>query len=246
MTVEFCLPVYNEESILKKNILLLLEYCRAARFDFAWSITIAVNGSGDKSLEICRELQEKYPQEVKVKNFAASGKGAAIINSCLESRAEIIVYMDIDLSASLEDLPALIKALDDGYDLTIGSRLLPGSKTDRSFIRNLSSKSYNWFSRLILKHDLTDLQCGFKACRTEAFKKIAPFIKDNNWFFDTELIFFAYYLGYKVKEIPISWSENKYQQRKSKIRLVSDSLVFIRNLLALKARADQLPKLKHV
>ena len=139
--------------------------------------------------------------------------------------------MDIDLAVSLHNIPNLIKPLiQDNFDLVIGSRLLPRSKTARSALRTFSSKTYNLLSRLILGHNLSDLQCGFKAIKTKPFKHLIPYIKDNKWFFDTELIAFADYFGYRIKEIPVAWQENRYQARKSKVNLINDSIKFIINL----------------
>ena len=121
-------------------------------------------------------------------------------------------------------------------DLTIGSRLLPESKIERSFIRELSSQSYNFLSRVILNHNFSDLQCGFKAIKNKTFKKISPHIKGDKWFFDTELVAFTNYFKFRVKEIPVNWSENRYDERKSKVNLLKDSIKFFINLIKLKIR----------
>jgi selenophosphate synthetase-related protein len=113
---------------------------------------------------------------------------------------------------------------------------LPDSKINRSFIRELSSQSYNFLSKIILGHNFSDLQCGFKAIKVDVFNKIAPYIKDNKWFFDTELIFFTNYFGYKIKEMPVDWQENRYDKRKTKVNLIKDSFKFIINLIKLKIK----------
>ncbi len=238
--VEFCLPVYNEADILKENTLKLLEFLKQQRYNFAWQIIILNNGSTDDSEIIGQEL---IYHRIKIIDYKDSGKGRAIKQYGLVSQADWLIYMDIDLAVSLENINDLIKQLiTDRYDMIIGSRLLPDSKVDRSFARSLSSKIYNFLSRIILNHQFTDLQCGFKAIRTEIFKKIIPLIKDNNWFFDTELIYLAYCRNYRLKEIPVNWSENRYQQRKSKIRLFQDGFSFLIKLIKLKLRLVKLNK----
>lgn len=236
MFIEFCLPVYNEEKILKNNVLKLLNYCNNQNFGFDWQIIIINNGSTDNSEKICQELSDKY-EKIKLENIKQSGKGRALKTYWQKSKADIIVYMDVDLAVALDNILDLISPIiKENYDLVIGSRLLPDSKIKRSFIRELSSRSYNWLSRIILNHAFSDLLCGFKAIKTDVLKKITPYIKNNKWFFDTELIVFADYFGYRIKEIPVDWHENRYDERKSKVNVLRDGLKFLVNLIVLRVR----------
>ncbi|MFA6171318.1 MAG: glycosyltransferase [Patescibacteria group bacterium] len=240
MKVEFCLPIYNEEKILKENINRLLRFCHSKKFDFDWKIVILNNGSSDKSEEICRDL---VSPRIKIVNELAKGKGKAIKNYWNKTSADIVLYMDIDLAVSLDNIIDLVlPVINKESDLVIGSRLLRESKIERSLIRECSSQTYNLLSRLTCKHKFSDLQCGFKAIRSDIFKKIYPFMEDEKWFFDTELIIFANVLGYRIKEIPVEWSENRYDNRKSKINLARDTFKFVINLIKLKKRIRQLKK----
>lgn len=243
MLVEFCLPVYNEEKILKANTIKLLDFLNRQNFLFNWLIVIINNGSTDNTAKISRELAG---ERIKIINFSQKGKGGAIKQYSLTSAADWLIYMDIDLAVSLKNIDDLINILtDNNYDIVMGSRLLSGSEVERSAARSLSSKVYNYFSRLVLGHKFSDLQCGFKMIRSEIFKKIAPLIKDNNWFFDTELIYLAYRQNYRIKEIPVSWSENRYQQRKSKVSLIKDGLKFFKNLIGLRMRLTNITPKKY-
>ncbi|MFH1837911.1 MAG: glycosyltransferase [Candidatus Kuenenbacteria bacterium] len=237
MFIEFCLPIYNEEKILKNNILELLNYCNNQNFNFDWQIVIINNGSIDDSEKICQELSNKYLRKIKTKSIKKPGRGRALKQYWLKSKADILLYMDIDLATSLDNIPNLINLIiRENYDLVVGSRLLPNSKTQRSFFRSLSSKIFNQLARMILNHHFSDLQCGFKAIKTDTFKKIQFYIQDNKWFFDVELIFFANYFKYKIKEIPVDWQENRYDQRKTKVNIIKDSIKFIIDLIKLKIR----------
>jgi hypothetical protein len=237
MFIEFCLPIYNEEKILKNNVLKLLNYCANQNFNFDWRIVLLNNDSQDNSERICEELFNKNYKKIKVENIKQSGRGRALKLYWQKSKANIVVYMDIDLAVSLNNISDLINSIiKENFDLTIGSRLLPDSKINRSFIRELSSQSYNFLSKIILDHNFSDLQCGFKAIKVDVFNKIAPYIKDNKWFFDTELIFFTNYFGYRIKEMPVDWQENRYDKRKTKVNLIKDSFKFIINLIKLKIK----------
>ncbi len=239
ITIDFCVPVYNEEKILKQNILQLFDFLKKQNFDFSWQIVIVVNGSNDQSLQIAEKLNKKH-NKIKYINFQKGGRGQALRRYWQKSKADIVLYMDVDLAVSLHNIPDLIKPIiNKKANLTIGSRLLADSKIKRSFIRELSSQGYNFLSRLILKHHFSDMQCGFKAIEKNVFMQIEPCLKENYWFFDTELIAFAKKFNFKIKEIPVDWSENRYDKRKSKVNLISDSFKFLVNLIKLRKRLNE-------
>lgn len=237
MTVDFCLPVYNEEQILESNILTLLEYLTAREWPFEWKIVIVVNGSEDGSLDIAKRLCREYPRQVDCVNFRSKGKGQALKRFISQSKADVVMYMDIDLAVSLDNIHDLLSPItEEGHDLVMGSRLLSNSQIDRSFIRELSSQTYNLLSRFILNHKFSDLQCGFKAVKTDRFQGLVPFIESKTWFFDTELVVWGKRQGLFIREIPVNWSENRYEKRKSKINLFRDSFVFTKNLFNLRKK----------
>jgi glycosyltransferase involved in cell wall biosynthesis len=243
MKVEFSIPVYNEAKILRKNILSLFEYLNTNTLPYDWQIMIVANGTTDNSIAICQELNQQFPKQISFIDIKQPGRGQALKQSWLASTADIVLYMDIDLAVSLDDIEKLISPLLTGRaDLVIGSRLMSESKIERSFIRELSSQTYNFLSRIILNHNFSDMQCGFKAIRTEVLKKIAPYLRDPKWFFDTELIIFTNAFGCRIKEVPVDWSENRYDERRSKVHIIKDSLKFIRNLIKLKLRILKLKK----
>jgi len=245
MLIEFCVPVYNEEKILAANALKLLEYCREKNFSFAWKIIFVFNGTTDNSVEIGKELSTRFPDFFAVFKEKEKGRGRAIKNYWLLSRADILVYMDADLAASLDNLSDLINPLINNESaLAIGSRLLSRSKIDRSVFREIVSQTYNLLSRIILGHKFSDMQCGFKAIKKEAFVKIAPYLLGQGWFFDTELIIFSAFFNFSIKEVPIKWEEKRWDKRKSKVNVVKDSLNFFIDLIKLKWRILRMKKVK--
>ncbi|MCX6796072.1 MAG: glycosyltransferase [Candidatus Falkowbacteria bacterium] len=246
MLVEFSIPVYNEAKILKKNVLTLFDYLDKKNLPYAWQIMIVANGTTDDSIFYCTELAQQFLGKINFVDIKKAGKGQALKQSWMASAADIILFMDIDLAVSLADIEKLVSPLIAGQaDLAIGSRLMSESKIERSFIRELSSQTYNFLSRIILRHNFSDMQCGFKAIKIEAFKKVAPFLQDPKWFFDTELIIFTNALGYRVKEIPVDWSENRYDERKSKVHFLRDGLKFSWNLIKLKNKILKLKKIEN-
>ena len=236
-TVDIIIPAFNEEDILRKNVVFLLEYVSKQHYSFLWTIVIVVNGSNDRSEEIARDLEKTYQGKIRALILKEGGKGNAIREAVLASRANAILFMDVDLAVSPEHIKdVLAPVLRGEKDIVIASRLLPESKTERSAIRTFVSYSYNLLSRLILGHHLSDLQCGFKAGSRKAFQEILPHVRDGRWFFDTELITLALRAGKRVAEIPVSLLENRYAERKSKVRFFRDSIRFFISLVSLRVR----------
>lgn len=241
MKLTICLPIKNEEKILKNNTEIILRYLLDHNLNFNWQLVLAVNGSNDNSLKIAQEISEEN-EKVHYLCINQSGKGRSI-KYCFDkyvNQSDYLMYMDIDLAVSLSDTKKLFKEMY-FYDLVFGSRLMSESITDRSFFRELSSRIYNYISRLILKHPFLDLQCGFKIIKKEAYQNIRSKLKDNNWFFDSEWLVIMHRAGFKLKEIPVHWRENRYQRRSSQINVFKDSFKF---LWALKKLYFRLKKMK--
>lgn len=205
--VDIVIPVLNEAHVLEKSVERVLEFLRP-RFHCSWRIVIVDNGSSDGTQDIAKELCEHH-SEVQFLYLMQRGRGRALRHAWLQSRAQVVCYMDVDLSTSLEHLGELIGSIaDDGYDIAIGSRLMPQSRTTRSFKRGVISRIYNVFVKAVLFTRFSDAQCGFKAISRKAVEQIIPHVADQSWFFDTELLVLAEKRGYRIKDIPVVWVED--------------------------------------
>ena len=137
------------------------------------------------------------------------GRGRALRKAWTESDADIVSYMDVDLSTDLGAFAPLIDSLiDSEYDMAIGSRLAPGARVERGFKREFISRTYNLMIRCLFRNRFTDAQCGFKAITRRAVTNIVPLIEDQAWFFDTELLLLAERMGYRVFEVPVKWTDD--------------------------------------
>ena len=243
MLVNFCLPIKNEALILENSLNTLLAYCEKSNFNFSWRIIGVINGSHDRSVDILKNFKNRYPEKIDFIEVVEPGRGRAIKQYWSSSKADVLCYMDCDLAVSLDNLSSLILPLvNNEADLTIGSRLMAEAETKRSLFREFVSQSYNLLSRLLLTHKISDLQCGFKAIRKEVYEKIKPYLFDDYWFFDTELIILSLRFGFRVIQVPVDWKENRFQRRPSTVKVFHDSLDFIKNLLAFRKRLSNLKK----
>ncbi len=238
MTVDFCVPAYNEDEIFPASSLRIWQFLQALNLPYAWRLVFIVNGSTPAFKDLVQNFVNQNRPQAACFIVAEAGKGRAIKTYFNRSEADILVYMDIDLAVDLNDLPALLSpVLSAEADLCFGSRMMPESIKNRSWVRESSSRAYLYLSRLCLNHRFSDLQCGFKAITATAWKSIAPSIKNDAWFFDTELIYFALRHNFKIKEIPVNWSENRYSQRRSKIKVWREAWVFLHEVINLRRRA---------
>lgn len=215
-TVAVVVPVLNEAHVLEKSIGTLLAYLRED-FPYPAQIIIADNGSTDGTREVARDLEKRY-EDVSLSCLPVRGRGRALRTAWTESKADIVAYMDVDLSTELPALEKLCRAIhEQGYDLATGSRLMRESRTTRCFKREVLSRGYNLLIKCVLWTRFSDAQCGFKAVSREVVERVIPLIENNHWFFDTELLVLGEKLGYRIKDVPVEWIEDP----DSRVKIVS-------------------------
>jgi glycosyltransferase involved in cell wall biosynthesis len=202
------IPVYNEQLELEQSVKTLHGYLSKYLTDFSWIITIADNASTDNTLQIARKLAKSIPHVTYI-HLPHKGRGRAVKKVWSESGADVVAYMDVDLSTDLKHFPPLIRSIFRGYDVAIGTRNLFGSHVyGRGLVRTITSKCYILLMKLVFWVHFSDAQCGFKAVSNEVVKKIIPYIQDNEWFFDSELLIVSERLGYRIYEEPVTWVDN--------------------------------------
>lgn len=233
MKILIAIPVYNEEAILAENTTKLYDFLKKNIAD-DWQIIIADNNSTDRTSDIGKDLGKKFG-EIKYLHIPQKGKGRAIRAAWEGGDAEVYVFMDADLATDLSALPALITAVGrEKYDLAAGARFHKNSKVKRSLLRKFISKIYRFVLHFMLSIKIKDAPCGFKAVNYKIVKNILPQIKNNEWFFDTEMVVLAEKENYKIKEIPVIWTEHKKIGRKSRVSFIKVSLGYLKEIWRLK------------
>jgi putative flippase GtrA len=232
--VEVVVPVHNEQRVVEASIGRLHRYL-ATSFPFAFWITIADNASTDATWLLAKRLAERLP-DVGAVHVAEKGRGRALRQVWGASDAEVVAYMDVDLSTGLEALLPLVAPLLSGHsDLAIGTRLANGAAVVRGPRRELVSRCYNLLLRTAMRARFTDAQCGFKAGRTEVVRALLADVEDQEWFFDTELLLAAQHHGLRIHEVPVDWVEDT----DSRVDLVRTALDDLRGMARVARR--QLP-----
>jgi hypothetical protein len=207
VTVEIVIPVYNEQRALQASVRKLHQYL-TRQFTFAFQITIADNASTDATPGLARSLARELP-EVQVLRLERKGRGHALRAAWSRSEADVLAYMDVDLSTDLGGVGELLSPLLDGRaDVAIGSRLAPGAQVTRGIKRELISRGYNLLLRAFLGARFSDAQCGFKAGRREVVQALLDDVQDDDWFFDTELLYRSQQRGLAIHEVPVRWVDD--------------------------------------
>jgi glycosyltransferase involved in cell wall biosynthesis len=178
-------------------------------FSSSYEIIVAEDGSTDGTHRIAASLSESNSHLRLLHSPVRLGKGKAIKNALRSARGDIIVFMDVDLSANLNALPHIVQIAKQQRGLAIGSRHVKGSRVQRPFTRTLFSLTYNLFARILFLDGIRDHQCGFKAMSHEVAEVIRDNVKSDGFFLDTEMILQCKRRRFPVVEVEVEWSENK-------------------------------------
>ena len=230
-SLDIVIPVLNEERALPESIPVLHAHLAANFSEFDWRIVIADNGSEDATPQVSERLSREYPG-VSPFRLEQRGRGLALRTTWLASDADIVAYMDVDLSTDLEALKPLVGAVaEQGYDIAIGSRLIRGARVElRPLKREITSRGYSFLFRSMFFTGFRDAQCGFKAVNRRAVDELVPLIENNRWFFDTELLILAEANGFRIREIPVHWTDDP----DTRVKILGTAIEDVKGLLRLR------------
>jgi putative flippase GtrA len=207
VALDVVVPVYNEQKDLAASIERLHAFLDTD-VPYSARITIADNASTDRTWQIATELADRLPG-VRAVHLDLKGRGRALRQVWATSDADVLAYMDVDLSTDLAALLPLVAPLLSGHsDLAIGTRLARSSRVVRGTKRELISRTYNLLLRTTLAARFSDAQCGFKAIRADRARELLPLVEDTGWFFDTELLVLAERRGLRIHEVPVDWVDD--------------------------------------
>ena len=226
--VDIVVPVKDEERDLAPSVRRLCAFLRD-EFPFSARVTIADNGSTDRTWAVATALSRELPAVTAV-HLDQPGRGRALRASWSGSDADVLAYMDVDLSTDLNALLPLVAPLLSGHsDVAIGTRLARGSRVVRGPRREVISRGYNLLLRASLGAEFSDAQCGFKAIRRDQARALLPLTADTGWFFDTELLVLAERAGLRIHEVPVDWIDDT----DSRVDIVATALADLRGITRL-------------
>ncbi len=232
LDLEVVVPVYNEERTLALSIRRLHRYLSEA-VPLSWRIVIADNASTDATPVIAASLAVGLA-DVEVLRLEQRGRGRALRAAWGRSPARVVAYMDVDLSTDLRALMPLVAPLLSGHsEVAIGTRLAPGSRITRGAQREVISRAYNRLLRASLHARFSDAQCGFKAVRGDVLAELLAAVRDEGWFFDTELLIAAQRRGMRIHEVAVDWVDDP----DSRVDILDTALADLRGVARLMGEA---------
>lgn len=200
------IPAYNEEERLIPTMEKVLKYLIPQ--PYTWEIVVVDDGSRDKTYALARDFEKNSGGRIRaLTNGQNKGKGESIKHGMLEAKGYLRLFSDADLSTPIEELEKLMKAIDDGYDVAIGSRALRESQVElhQPWYRETMGRIFNLMVQALVLPGLKDTQCGFKILTEKAAMDIFPKQRFKGFSFDVEMLYLARKSGFKIREIPVRW-----------------------------------------
>jgi len=214
--ISFVIPAKDEERRLGASLQQLIAF--VATQPYASEIIVVDDGSTDRTAEIARAAAEGLPERMTLRLLQHErnrGKGAALRTGVLPAEGDYVLYMDADMAMPPEEAARLIAALDAGADVAAGSRVQPGGfdmRASQPAYRRIGGRLFALVRRRLLLSDIQDTQCGFKGFRRHVAQDIFPRSHLEGWSFDTELLYIAQRLGYRVQQVPVRWEHKEGSQ----------------------------------
>lgn len=238
MRLLIAIPALNEELVIGRNAARVAEFVRKNFPGDEARVVIVDNGSTDRTAEIAAGLAAADPS-VRLLRLAERGKGLAIRAAWSSAPADVYVFMDADLATDLEALPRLVREAAESGGIAVGDRYHRDSRIERPFFRRFISAGYRSLARIVLGTRVNDLPCGFKAAAASVVSAVLSQVKNDSWFFDSELVVRAEKAGFPVRGIPIRWREHVETGRRSRVRVARLAWQYWRQIVWLRRELER-------
>jgi dolichyl-phosphate beta-glucosyltransferase len=227
------IPSYNEEARLPETLQRIAEYLPTLRL--RTEVLVVDDGSTDRTAAVAESFHGKLTGLRVLSNGTNRGKGYSVRHGMLEAQGDMVLFTDADLSAPIEEAEKLLKPLNNGYDVAIGSRAMDRSliSTRQSIFRETAGIIFNKIVRMVLRLPFVDTQCGFKAFRRERCRIIFEQQRIEGFGFDPELLYLARHYGLRAIEIPVRWGHSEA----TKVNMLGDSLQMFADIFTIRWNA---------
>ncbi len=237
--ISVIIPTYNEEKRgIKKNLAVVVDFLESEEYNY--EVIVADDGSTDNTVAVAEEFA-RGKERVRVLKLSHRGKGATVRDGMLEAKGKYLVFSDADLATPINELKRLLNWIEQGFDIAIASREGIGAQRENEpWYRHVMGRGFNFLVKLIALRGIEDTQCGFKLFKAAVAKEILKRLKIYGreeteeltqpylGAFDVEILFLAQKLGYKIKEVPVTWhyaETQKLDPLKDSIRMARDVLM---------------------
>jgi glycosyltransferase involved in cell wall biosynthesis len=228
------IPAYNEVKNYERGVLdEVAEYLNKQKY--SWECLLVNDGSTDGTLNKLKEFAKKH-KGFRVVDIEHGGKAAAVTAGIMVAKGEIVLFTDFDQSTPLYEVEKFLVDFEKGADVVIANRVAVGAERQKDpLLVKLRSRMFNLFVQVVILPGISDTQCGFKALRGEVAKKLFKMMRVHKetevkggymGSFDTEVLFLAKKLGYKLVEVPVKWQhfESGRLSASEPVQMVKDIL----------------------
>lgn len=233
------IPAYNEHSSLERGVLASV-WDHLKGQDYSWEVLIVDDGSTDDTADLAESFAKTH-NGFRVLKEPHRGKGGSVIAGVLAAEGEIILFTDMDQATPINQIEKFMPKFKQGFDIVIGSRV---GREGAPLMRKVMAYGFMFLRTLVLRLPYKDTQCGFKAFRREAarkiFKRMKIFSEKTRTSgasvaagFDLEILYIARKLKLKVVEVPVEW----HHQEGTKLNPIKDSWEGLRDLMRVRINA---------
>jgi len=225
-------PAYKEEKRIHLILDAIEKYTKSK--DFNIETIVVVDGSPDKTAEVAKGYDGKITGLKIIDREKNLGKGGSVKEGVLGAKGDYIIFADADNSTPIEQVDKLLPFMKN-YEVVIGSRYIRGGKMSipQPLIRRLGSRFLNMIVQFFVVPGIKDTQCGFKLFQRDAAREIFKYSRVRDFSFDIELLAITRKLGYKIKEVGITWNDNPHSTvspLRDGLRLIKDALIIRKRL----------------
>jgi len=206
--ISFVIPAYNEEKRIPETLDRYYHYFQ--REGLSFEIIVVLNGCRDNTFDVVSEFSKRHPRVRHINIEKPIGKGGAIIEGFKSAKGKYVSFTDADGSTYAKELVGLLNSIGD-YDGIIASRWLKESfiLVSQQWYRKVLSRAFNLFVRSVLGLPFKDTQCGSKIFRRDVIDALPDYFNVSGFAFDACLLYYLVRAGYRIKEHPIAWSDDR-------------------------------------
>lgn len=228
--VSVILALYNEGPTLEKSVAKIVGVLKS--LGRSWEIIFVEDKSTDATRKIIEGLVGQIKNTRVIYHRQNLGRGQSVADGIRVARGQICGYLDVDLEVSADYIPIFVEEIERGADMAVGRRFYEGGL--KSLSRFLASKTYAMIVKFLLKIPIVDTEAGYKFARRTKILPIVRRVKDEKWFWDTEICARAFWTGLKISQVPVLFVRRN--DKKSTVKLVPDTWAYITKIIKFRSQ----------